>query len=342
MSVDTLSLDNAKWLRFVEENQFSGPFHHPAWNATLRSAYGMKGFVAAVFDDEHIVAGIPLLIARSLSRGTRLISLPFTDSLLPLSTKAGAMEELYEWVSSRVKSAEYSSVQVRHTVPDGIPHYKDSSQVLHLLRLHGDEDSLLRTFDKRPTRQNISIGEKSGFTLEMGSSEKLLKIFYDLHLMTRVRHGVPIQPKKYFQMLYQNMLATNLGFIAVAFKEGVPAASALFLRYHRTLIYKYGASDERFRKLCPNHFLLWNVIRWASKESIESMDWGKSEKVHEGLRTFKRGWGTVESELVYSTFSPKEPKPQSYALFNAMNIVIRHSPKIVCRAAGKLLYRFAG
>src|SRR6059036_3867981 len=83
-----LPLDDDRWLTFVARRENADPFHHPAWALLLQECYGMHGFVLASTDaGGELRAGVPVLVAPRLpGRGTRWVSLPFTDSLAPLAT----------------------------------------------------------------------------------------------------------------------------------------------------------------------------------------------------------------------------------------------------------------
>ena len=61
---------------------------------------------------------------------------------------------------------------------------------------------------------------------------------------------------------------------------------------------------------------------------------------HEGLRSFKAGWATTETPLSYTTLGAPAQQRGSAAA-RALGVVIRHSPEVVCKQLGELLYRYA-
>ena len=95
-------------------------------------------------------------------------------------------------------------------------------------------------------------------TYREGSNKELLDQFYRLFKLTRLRHRVPPQPRKWFS----NLMA---GFgsalkIRVAYQGDRPIAAMITLRHKDTLIYKYGCSDSRYNNLGGMPMLYWKSI----------------------------------------------------------------------------------
>ena len=66
---------------------------------------------------------------------------------------------------------------------------------------------------------------------------------------------------------------------------------------------------------------------------------GRTDLDNQGLRTFKTGWGALESDLAYTTFGPVAFSGEHG--HRALSAAIRHSPQWVCRVIGESLYRYA-
>ena len=76
-------------------------------------------------------------------------------------------------------------------------------------------------------------------------------------------------------------------------------------------------------------------------DNFSLFDFGRTDLDNEGLRTFKANWGTVETELVYSTLGDPPAARTNSTTGRALGAVIRHSPEFVCRELGERLYRYA-
>ena len=137
------------------------------------------------------------------------------------------------------------------------------------------------------------------------------------------------------------MIEPGLGYGLLAYAEGRPVGGAVFLRYGRTVEYKFGASQRDAQQLRPNHLLFWSAIREACEDGFEVFDFGRTDLDGDSLREFKLGWGTIEEPLVYTHLGAQTARRGTGRSAAALGAVIRHSPPTVCRAIGELLYKHA-
>jgi lipid II:glycine glycyltransferase (peptidoglycan interpeptide bridge formation enzyme) len=175
------------------------------------------------------------------------------------------------------------------------------------------------------------------------SREGLTEVFYDLHAATRRRLGVPVQGRRFFELLWDRVLEPGGGSVLVASVGNEPIAAAVFLAAGDTVIYKFGASDADAWRLRPNNALFWTAIRDACADGRRYLDFGRSDHESEGLRRFKSSWGAEEIPLVYSSTRPTAVAHTGLPgrLGRAASFVIRRSPPVVCRVIGRAFYRYA-
>ncbi len=189
----------------------------------------------------------------------------------------------------------------------------------------------------------IRQAEKAGVEIRRSNSWDDVRTFYCLHMQTRRRLGVPVQPLRFFRCLWQHVLSQRLGFTLLAFKDQTPIAGGVFLHWHKMLTYKYGASLSEYWQLRPNNLLFWNAIRWGCEQGYQSFDWGRTDLDDEGLRNFKRGWGSEEHIVNYHVVANSSPASQSTrSRVRFVEPLIQHSPVWVGRAIGTLLYGHFG
>jgi hypothetical protein len=141
--------------------------------------------------------------------------------------------------------------------------------------------------------------------------EDLLGIFYGLHVRNRRRLGVPVQPRRFFRMLWENLIETGLGLLLIAEAAGRPVAAAVVLAWNGTMIGKFIASDEQAWSLRPNNLPVWRAVQVASERGCRWFDFGRTDAANSGLRAYKQSWGAVEEPLVYGTLGAK-PEPESH------------------------------
>ncbi len=333
-----LSPDDPRWAAFVESRPDATPFHHPSWARLLGECYGFRTFAFALEDGGELVAGVPVAEVRSLTGRRSWVALPFTDELAPLGP-ADRRAALVADVDAERTRAGVASLELRSEIAAGVRTIRGTS---HMLELRDDPNELLRTFSRSQVQRNIARAEREGVVVRAGGRDvDLLETFYTLHLDTRRRQGIPIQPRRFFSLLWERVIATGLGTLLIAEVGGRPVAAAVFMAWSRRVVYKFGASDSRAWGSRPNHALFWEAIRRACAAGMREFEFGRTDLGHEGLRAFKAGWGTHERQLVYTTFGARPSSAAQGPMKSALGVAIRHSPRWVCRVLGETLYRYA-
>jgi CelD/BcsL family acetyltransferase involved in cellulose biosynthesis len=335
-----LETTDPRWLALVESHSDASPFHQPAWSRIVEDVYGWRSFVLAETGSGGALrAGVPIVEVANPLRPRRWVSLPYVDSCPPLAV-GDAFESLADALAAERTRAGVASLEVRAPVAGRQVHTR-SAWVSHELALTGDADAQLKALHGM-TRRNVRIAEREGVEIRFGEGmSSLTETFYGLHVETRRRLGVPVQPRRFFRIFWREIVERDLGFVLVAYHRGEPVASAVFLAHKGRLVYKYGASSQASLNVRPNNLLFWYVIRWAADRGYTTLDFGRTAAEQHGLRSFKAGWGAVEEPLVYSYIAdraPAAPVERSSALAAP---VLRHSPAWVTRALGELLYRYA-
>lgn len=305
----------------------------------MAECYGYRPFVIAICNEKgEIKAGLPLMEVNSLLTGRRWVSLPFTDHCNPLYRGDTLPPELFEYLAELQIEHNGPRVELRSAISDDGLAYKDDSQVLHVQKLSMDTQAVHKSFN-RNVRRSIAKAERKGVRVRWAESKRDLDIFYELHLKTRHRLGVPVQPRRYFELLWRRVINAGLGFILLAYKDAVPISGGVFLTYKTTLIAKYTASDSNYLRSCPIHPLYWTAIRWGCERGYNLFDLGRTDVNNTGLRNFKNGWGTQEFILTYSVMSASQPNPTANRLSGITESFIRRAPRWVCRITGELLYK---
>lgn len=334
-----LQLDDPRWLAFLEAQPSAGPFHHPAWAHLVASTYGFRSFAHVLEEDGRIVAGLPTAELRGLGGGRRWVSLPFTDELTPLVAPGFDPARLTAALDDARRRAGVDSVEVRSPLPGAAV---GDEAVIHKLRLDPDPQKLFKTFHRSQVQRNVDRARREGVTVRHAASVRDLDtVYYGLHLRTRHRQGVPIQPRRYFRALWKHLLDRGLGFCLIAEHGGAPIGGAVFLTWKRTVIYKYGASNDSHWRLRPNHALHWTAIEWACRNGYELYDFGRTDPENQGLRDFKGSWAAVEEPLLTSCVGDAQARVGSGRAIDVLERTIKRSPPWVCRALGELLYRYA-
>ncbi len=337
-------LQDPRWRPFIEGHPYSSVFHRPEWLAALKSCYG---YVPLALTSSPLGSplenGIVYCEVRSPLTGNRLVSLPFSDHCEPLASDAEELDVLLAGLRKKVGDGGWKYFELRPVFhkPNGVSDKGVSqSYYFHRLDLHPSAQSLFKEFHKDCVQRKVRRAERESLRSEEGSSEVLLKHFYNLLIMTRRRQSLPPQPLKWFRSLIASL--GNKLKIRVAFKGEIPVASILTISDKKTLVYKYGCSDGRFNNLGGTALLFWNAIQDAKANGIEELDMGRSDTDAQGLITFKEHWGAERSTVNYWRYPAQAAASRPQSLIKYAKKIISIVPDGSLVMVGNLLYRHIG
>lgn len=327
-----------RWAALAQAAPGGCAFHHPAWLGLLERVYGYPVMACAVLDDQGAFeAGLPMALVGGRVNSARLVATPFSDAVAPLARDARASQ----WRRLSIALQQFQQqnalpIELRGELTDGVRREPLATFRHHVLSLADGYDAVARGVKPQMARGERRA-RREALRVEFRTDGGALAEFFDLHVRTRQRQGVPTQPRR-FIMAFEDLFAEGLGFVVLVSDGRVPAAAAVFLSSNGTLIYKYGASDPRLLSKRPNNLLFMETIRWACDHGLERLDFGRTDADHDSLCSFKRSFGAVETSLAYTTLAgvamPARRRGHGLAA-----TVIRRSPSFVGRVAGELLYR---
>jgi CelD/BcsL family acetyltransferase involved in cellulose biosynthesis len=334
--------ENKEWLQFISQQQKATIFHHPAWLSVLHEQYGFNVFTLCAVDEKGTInAGIPFCEVRGITGEKRWVSLPFSDMCPPLSEDEIALNEVLGYCVGRKEAGQIQSVEIRYSLPEHEKFQKQTDAVIHNTKLTVALDELFDSFSKSQVQRGITKAQKQGLSVVISNDQSAVNEFYKLHLQTRRRLGVPIQPRRFFRIFFEQVIKSRLGFIVLVYTDSRCIAAGVFCGFGKVFTYKYGASDENYLRLRPNHLMFWTAMQEAVKRGYTLFDFGRTDADNQGLRKFKSGWGAVEVPLYYSYY-PTAPHGKILATIKSALVapVIKHSPQFVCRVTGELFYKY--
>ncbi len=327
------------WLDFVDGGTNGEIFHHPQWLELLQAQYGYQFQACCIGNGGGIEVGIPIARIESRLTGRRLVSLPFSDICSPILSSNAGPNALDALGLALAEECERTGLDLTvHGPLSGAPDtVVQDAYFRHLLTLASDSDGVRRGYSKSHAR-GIKKARREGLTGARLTDSAALDAFYSLHVKTRRRLGVPTQPKRFIRR-FEKLFDAGLGFVWLILDEGSPIAAAVFLAYGGTLTYKYGAADAAKLGKRPNNLLFSEVIDWGCAHGFQALDFGRTDALNEGLRSFKRGWGAREIGLPYTYFTDRAPSSGPGLMDRVVASTIKRTPSLVGRAAGAALYR---
>ncbi len=295
--------DMSEWDNYVFSHPLATPFHLSSWLNTIYHTYKFYPLLFVNRDSEKNISGIfPSFYINSVLNGKRIVSIPFSDYGGPLCTDNSKMAEyanfLIDNYRNRVKYFEFRCSFSLNNKSTYNNFYKK-----HILELSKDPSEIKSKLNKRTIQYSIRKASDAGVVIKEDNTVNGLLEFFRLNYLTRKKHGVPTQPKKYFNTLFQNVIKNNLGQIYLAYINNKIIAASLFLIFRDTIHYKYNASDPKnLKEFKPNHLLTWKAIEKACIDGYKYFDFGRTAISNKGLMRYKKMWGAIPRDCEYSYY----------------------------------------
>jgi len=271
-------------------------FHTSDWSRVIADTYNYKPFYFIIESNSSFEAAVPLMVINSRLTGNRAVSLPFTDYCPPLISDGSNFNDLQNEIVDFCKKRKLKYLEMRggNKFFNGVQ--PSTFDYNHTLNLSIGENELYKNLSSN-TKRNIKKSVREGITVEISNSRSALEDFYMMNCITRKKHGLPPQPKLFFENLYKYVLSQRKGFIAIGKFKDLSIAGAFYLLIGKKAIYKFGASNMEYQNLRANNLVMWEAINYCKNNGFESFCFGRTEPDNEGLRKFKLGWGTKEQVL---------------------------------------------
>jgi len=332
-------LVDREWDDAISAHPEATIFHSTAWARVLVDTYGHCPCYIQMSLNGSLLALVPMMEVQSVLTRSRGICLPFSDYCVPLTFSTFGHELVVQKVQQIARERRWSYFELRsHSiVPDNVPAFE--SYYGHTLDLRIGSEVLFSNFSSSVQRA-VRKAQRSGLTASIQSSPDAMAQFYELHVRTRRRHGVPPQPRSFFINIQRHLISSGFGFIVLVECQKAPIAAAMFFKLGRHAVYKFGASDERLQELRANNFAMFEAIRYLAEGGAETLHFGRTERENQGLRRFKLSWGTTEEEMSYARFemasgSWKRWHDSRSALHKP---IFRALPASLNRLAGAMIY----
>jgi lipid II:glycine glycyltransferase (peptidoglycan interpeptide bridge formation enzyme) len=271
-----------------------------------------------------------------------MVSLPFSDHCEPLVETREQLNSILLGLKRAVgRQWKYVEIRPLGEAPGRASGFAEChSYYWHCLDISAPSEVLFRGFHKDCVQRKIRRAERESLSYEAGNSEELLKKFYRLLVMTRRRHGLPPQPYLWFEELSRSFGPKMQ--VRIASHNGSPVTGTVTFKHGKTIVYKYGGSDNRFNRLGGMALLLWRTILEAKHEGLSLLDLGRADLDNEGLILFKERWGARRVTLKYLRFPDRPHIPHQSFSAPFMRAVARVTPEWCLIAAGELFYPHIG
>lgn len=314
-------------------------FHTTAWARVLHQTYKHQPFYLQFFHNRRLVALVPLMEICSPFTGRRGVCLPFSDLCEPLFFEPDVSGFVRDRLLSFTQQRRWHHLEIRGSRSFQLAPEPASRFYGHTLELSSDCTQMLGRFSSS-VRRAIRKAERSEVTATAARNRQAVGDFYQLHVETRRRHGLPPQSASFFRNIYEHIIKPGIGFIVLAQRGSRTIAAAIFFRFGNNAIYKYGASDKTFQEFRANNLVMWHGIRFLVRIGVKKLHFGRTECENDGLRRFKLSWGTQEETINYYRVDPsgRQCFPRARGDSGFHRKVFGRLPLVFNRVAGSIIY----
>ncbi|MGL5831190.1 MAG: lipid II:glycine glycyltransferase FemX [Candidatus Altimarinota bacterium] len=163
------------------------------------------------------------------------------------------------------------------------------------LDISKDEKTLLKEMRKN-NRYGINKAKKDGVQIEVGATQEMLDIFYQLHEETAKRQGFVPWSKKFLDAQLKYFAPLGEIKVYLAKWEDKWIAGAVMMFYEGRSYYHHGASLSEYNKISASYLIQWQAIQEAKAAGFyEHSFYGVVDNAPKhpwaGLSFFKKGFG---------------------------------------------------
>ena len=273
------------WNSFIEALPEATLAHAGSWLSVIPRALGHEDRSLIAERAGEVCGILPMMLLSHWLLGTFHVSLPWLDYGGIIARDPETCQHLLQAAIAQAKLDGASFIELRSvdTLQPDLPTRDDKVKLLLQL---GETDGVWRRMDPK-VRNQVRKATRSGLSCEFGQ-EELLGDFYQVFSQNMRDLGTPVWGIE----LFHTILAAfpKESEIAVVRQGNNPIAAGVTIAFRDTVAMPSASALRKFRPLCPNNLLYWEVIKRACEKGYRQFDFGRST-VGSGTCHFKRQWG---------------------------------------------------
>lgn len=296
-ALDGTKADEALWQAYIARASAATIYHDIAWRQIFGSSFGYKSHYLVAEDAAKRIHGVlPLFLVPALFGRPKLVSVPFRDRGGPLFDDAAALAALIGQAARLKAEIGAACVELKSLAPYPILEF-DGLDVRRVDYWVHSEATLTDLSDERllkivgdKTRNMIRQAERAGLRVVEKQAEAIGE-WYRLHQLSQRGLGLPPFPRPFFDMIFARLGDRKRArLFLVLGSDDVAIAGCIVFEDRKSAIYAYSASAPADRRVRPNDFMLFQVLRSMLREEFDRFDFGSDSPDQSGLLFFKRKW----------------------------------------------------
>lgn len=306
--------DENVWDQYIVSHSQGTVFHLNAWKRVVEKTFNHRHNYLIAETEGEISGVFPMFEIKSILFGHFFVSIPFAEIGGVLADNDAIGEKLIEQAVMIQENSKSKYLEFRNRTE--ITGYQTKSLYYNFKKEISSENEENLLAIPRKSRAMVRNAIKKGLVSEHG--HHLLDDFYTILAINYHRLGTPIFPKRFFRQFLVEF-KDNAGILTVRTEKNELAAAVLYFTFKDQMIPYYAGSDFSHRRLGPNDFMYWELMKLAVEKGLRYFDYGRS-KEGTGSFDFKRHWGFEPKPLSYQyhlapgielpNLSPANPKYQ--------------------------------
>jgi len=299
--VEVVEGEDAGWTQFVAAHPDATLYHTLAWREVLVRSFGYRSWcLKAVSEDTGETVGVLPLYLVAAPFGRHLSAVPFRDRGGPLWTEAAAFPALVAAARQAASSASASGITFKTVTayPEALTAAAGLTERRYWIR----SAVTLADFAATPLWQRLGPKRRSpirqaqdaGMTCDGRVADA--DTWYQLHLQTQQRLGLPPFPERFFRVLLERLVPSGAAQLLVARQGGTALAATILLKHGPVVTYGYAATASDGRQAAGD-LVLYSAMASAIDEGASTFDMGSDAPSQTGLLFFKRRWFAQQAAI---------------------------------------------
>jgi len=294
-----------EWDDFVARHPAATFFHQWGYRQAVERCFGHRPHYLMARRDGVVCGVLPLFELKSRLFGHSLVSLPFAVYGGAVADDEESHTALYTHAKALARNRRADYLELRYLEPSGLAGEGSDLYVTFRKEIAPDHDANLKAIPRKQRRM-VRLGAKRGLTHRTGPQE--LGAVWELYAESVHRLGTPVYPRRWFETL-QERFGHDCHCLTVR-HEGRPVAGVLTFFFKDQVLPYYAGSLAAYRRLAPNDYMYWQLMRIAAERGVRLFDFGRSKR-GTGAFDFKVHWGFEPEPLSYLYHVPGGgPRPE--------------------------------
>ena len=302
-------------------------FHTYEWNKALYKSTKIRFWIILVYEQEEPISLCYMYLDKrkgfiKIAKSPNVTLGSIYGGPISVSGKDEMNTYIINNVNTIIKSNKYTFVTYPHYQEKIKDEKVDKDYIkTNIIQLDLTKEQLLNNCNKN-TRWSVRKAKKQGVEV-IQVDEKFANEYHSM--IEETFDGTPLTtfPLTYYETIIKELLSKGFLKFLIAKYDSKYIAGAIFLCYNKTIYYWHGSSYKKYRHLCPNHLIQWEMISWANAKGYKYYDLMiVEEKRLPGIAHFKKSWGgTVKTIPKY------QYETRSYKFIKQIKSIVKNTKK---------------